>query len=272
MSSASLEVAAQPKRQATQARTIPHEANGSFRARGSAPSPSGPMRNADAVSEAPILSTRSVVMVPNAGSNGAISDPSSGRCDELPETAAVRGLLEQLLESPAPRVLPLRTDDPPDRDATIRRRLRLEEGPGGRIRLELPGELLTELLRWPLVGVDGRPSRIPRLEGGNACGSHEAALRQLFDAGHVHGTPDAPRAARGEPDRVAHLVAALSHAIDPAEAECLVDRLSPAHGRHAGASAPKADKKLTGGHVVLLEPRTELRRGFEEDRVHRARS
>jgi hypothetical protein len=53
---------------------------------------------------------------------------------------------------------------------------------------------------------------------------------------------------------VALVVDAIDPAVDPAEAERLVDRLGPGQARLAGVFLPVADVDLVLGLVVLLEP------------------
>src|SRR5262249_45913360 len=54
-----------------------------------------------------------------------------------------------------------------------------------------------------------------------------------------------------------------SHAVDPAEAQRLVNRLGPRHRRRARAHLVEADQQLGGTRVVALEPRAEGRGGRE---------
>src|SRR5439155_678976 len=78
-----------------------------------------------------------------------------------------------------------------------------------------------------LVRVDSGFSWAASLEGGEACGLHETLFRELLDPFLVSGAPDAPWFARGESDRISPVVDALTHAVDPSEAERLIDRLRP---------------------------------------------
>jgi len=55
--------------------------------------------------------------------------------------------------------------------------------------------------------------------------------------------------------------------VDPAEAQGLVDRLRPRHGRRTGALLVQADDHLGRAGVVVLEPRAPVPRGGEEDRL-----
>ena len=66
-------------------------------------------------------------------------------------------ILEQFLRNRRSRVLALRARHPVRDGTAIRRRLRLPEGPGRRIRLEAPLLVIAERRRRPLVGVDRRP-------------------------------------------------------------------------------------------------------------------
>jgi hypothetical protein len=97
-----------------------------------------------------------------------------------------------------------------------------------RAGLEAPLLLGIELRRLPLlVGVDRGPVVAAALEGGEAGRAHEPQLGQLAHATDVHRAPVAALLARREADRVAVVVDAPAHAVDPAEAQRLIDRLGP---------------------------------------------
>ena len=74
----------------------------------------------------------------------------------------------------------------------------------------------------------------------------------------------------GEADRVALVAEAPANAVDPAEAERLVDRLGPGDARPPGRLLVAADQKLEFALVVLLEPGAELRWLCEERGLHEA--
>src|SRR5690606_24125663 len=99
-----------------------------------------------------------------------------------------------------------------------------------------------------------------------ARGRHAAELGERCDPGHVHRTPDAGRLPRGEPDAVRLFTQASTDAVDPAEAERLVDRFGPGDARSSGAFLVIADQELRGRLMVGLEPRAEIGGGGEERR------
>src|SRR5262249_53982267 len=102
--------------------------------------------------------------------------------------------------------------------------------------------------------------------GALAGGAHEAEVGQLGDLVDVDLAPDAGRFARGEADGVGLVVEALADAVDPAEAQGLVDGLRPGHAGAAAVSLVEADEELFLRLVVLLEPGAEEILGGEEAR------
>ena len=92
---------------------------------------------------------------------------------------------------------------------------------------------------------------------------------ELVEARDVLGAPDAAGPPRREADRVAVLVEAAAHAVDPTEAQRLVDRFRPRDAGLARALLVEAGEELVGGVVVLREPRAELLRRREELRFRR---
>lgn len=65
---------------------------------------------------------------------------------------------------------------------------------------------------------------------------------------------DAARAPRREADRVARRPEAAAHAVDPTEAERLIDRLRPGEARLAGADLVQADQQLRRLGVIRGQP------------------
>ena len=104
----------------------------------------------------------------------------------------------------------------------------MKELPTGAVGPEASLLIRLQLGSGPLlVRVDSGFSWAASLEGGEACGLHETLFRELLDPFLVSGAPDAPWFARGESDRISPVVDALTHAVDPSEAERLIDRLRP---------------------------------------------
>src|SRR5919197_3600073 len=115
-----------------------------------------------------------------------------------------------------------------------------------------------------LVRVDGRPVVGPPGERLQAGGRHAPQRLQLAGALGVHRAPDAALLARREADRVAVAVDRPPYAVDPAEAQRLVDRLRPRHARAPGRLLVEADQQLALRGVMALEPGPELGRCREE--------
>ena len=77
---------------------------------------------------------------------------------------------------------------------------------------------------------------------------------QLLEPGDVDAAPGAAGPSRGEPDRVALVIDASPDAVDPTDAERLVDRLGPRQAGPLGAALPVADEQLGLGRRMLGEP------------------
>jgi hypothetical protein len=92
-------------------------------------------------------------------------------------------------------------------------------------------------------------------------------LAQLADPRDVDRAPVAVALAGSESLPVAVLVDALDLAVDPPEAERLVDDLRPGQRTAPGRLLVVPDPELGRGGVVLLEPGAQLGRGREEDRL-----
>src|SRR6185369_6465944 len=99
--------------------------------------------------------------------------------------------------------------------------------------------------------------------------SHPAGRPQLGDLGDIDRAPDSPLPVRREADDPAVARDAAPDAVDPADAQRLLDDLGPGHGRLAGRLLPGPDEELVGGPVVRIEPGAQLGRRLEEDRVGR---
>src|SRR5262249_53732985 len=151
------------------------------------------------------------------------------------DAAPAPGLGDQDVEPPALCRFLFGTDHPPRRDALIRRRLRREEAPRIAAGLELLRERGRQLRILSLLeAVDCGLRFAPLLDRRGPRRSHALAPGELGDAADVHSAPDAAGTPRREPDLVAAGVDALAYAIDPSEAERLVNRLGPRQGWLAG--------------------------------------
>src|SRR5258708_788407 len=164
------------------------------------------------------------------------------------------------------RLVLLRAHHKKGGEAPIPGGLRLEEGPGARVRAELALEGTAQCRVRALERLDARPLLVAPLERGEARRAHPPECLQLAHALDVDEAPVAARLARREALDVAALVHGLAHAVDPAEAECLVEGLPVGDARLAGALVEEADPQLGDGVVGLLEPGAELARRTEEPR------
>src|SRR5207237_8146513 len=121
--------------------------------------------------------------------------------------------------------------------------------------------------RLVLIGVDHRTARVARLEGGPAGGVDESHRFQFLESPDVDRAPDAPLPPRRDALRRAAVALPVTHAVDPAEAERLVDQLLPGHRGKPGALVEVADPELGRRLVVGLEPLAQLGPRLEEDHV-----
>src|SRR6266545_904319 len=140
------------------------------------------------------------------------------------------------------RLVLLRAHHEPVGEAPIPGRLRLEEGPGGRVGAELALEGTGQCRVRALERLDARPLLVAPLERGEAGRAHPPERLQLAHALDVDEAPVTPRLARREALDVAALVHGLAHAVDPPEAERLVEGL------------PVGDARLAGALVEVPEP------------------
>ena len=187
------------------------------------------------------------------------------RSDEL----ARPGRLDERIEAPFARGRLLGARHPVRYSLAIRGRAGLPVGPGGRVPLE-PGELVSaEVVDRTLVGVDRGLRVRARLERTEPRRAHPALGGQSGDLGHVDRAPVAALPAGREPLRVADLVEPLELAVDPADAQRLVDGVRPADGRPAARLLVLAEPQLGGRLVVRVEPVAQLGRRREEADVVR---
>src|SRR5690242_12532924 len=98
---------------------------------------------------------------------------------------------------------------------------------------------------------------------------HQAALDQRLRSLDVDRAPVAALAPRRQPLLVRVVIDRLHASVDPAEAQCLLDRFEIHHAALAARRLVEADPQLGRAPVVLLEPAPELLRVAEEPRRHR---
>ena len=102
----------------------------------------------------------------------------------------------------------------------------LEVGPGRLVLLEELGLMRSQLSGMALfVGLDDGPVILAMPEGLQARCLHSACLDQRRHLGNVDRAPDRRLLSRREADLVRHVINALAHAVDSAEAQGFVNRL-----------------------------------------------
>src|SRR3954454_7899217 len=170
------------------------------------------------------------------------------------EAPTARGVFDQRRQSPRARLFFFCAGDPVDRYAAVARRLRVEELPSLLIRAEFLLVLSWQRAHLVLVRVDRGLLLAPLLERAQPGGLHSSELRQLRDARDVDRAPGARLFSRRETDAVTDVVDAPPHAVDPAEAERLIDRLRPSDGRLPRVLLVKADQELGSRGMVLRQP------------------
>ncbi len=168
------------------------------------------------------------------------------------------------LEAPGPGLRPLRVGDPERHRPTVGRRARLPVGPGGRIRLEAARLLVGEGGGRSFIGIDPGALRRPRLERRESGGTHQPLGDQSLGDGHVPRAPGTPLPTRRHPLGASAGVERVADAVDPAEAEHLVDHLFPGDGGLAGRLFVITEPQLVRRLVVGLEPVTKLASVGEE--------
>src|SRR4051812_23875606 len=170
---------------------------------------------------------------------------SSALRGEGADAAPVGRVLDQLCEAPLAGRLALGADHPVRGRPPVPGRLGVEElrrrGARAQLLLVLRRELRGLAL---LVGVDRRAVVAAALERGEARGPHEALVDELPHALDVDRAPVRARLARREADRVRLVAQAAAHAVDPAEAQRLVDRLRPGDAPPRAALLVEADEQL----------------------------
>src|SRR5207253_4462416 len=153
-----------------------------------------------------------------------------------------------------PRLLFLRADDVPDGDAPVTGRLGLEVLPGLPVRAKAFLVLGRELPRRVLERILLRARLVAIPEGGQTRLLHQSELDQLLRPADVDVAPDAARPPRRKADRVALVIDPLADAVDPAEAERLVDGFFPGDARLPRIHFVEADEQFLLRAVVLAQP------------------
>src|SRR5919106_5980178 len=195
---------------------------------------------------------------------------TSAQRSEDRDPLAPSRVLDQRREPALPSLLPFGADHPPCGVPSEPRRQRLPERPSCpvlpesrrliarelRVRAQgciSPGALLVAPLERPLAG------RV-----------HPAFGDQLSGARDVDRAPVALRRSRREPVHVPLLVDAVPDAVDPSEAQRLVEGLAERDALLPRSLLVEADRDLALACVVALEPPAEFRRGAEVTSLHRA--
>src|SRR5262249_16914299 len=119
--------------------------------------------------------------------------------------------------------------------------------------------------------VDPRPRLVALLECRAAARVHEAELLELLEPLDVDRAPDTALPPRRDPLRRAVIAQPIADAVDPTEAQLLVNKVLPRDRRPSRALAVISDPKVRGRVVVGLEPCPQLGGCLEEDDVLRLR-
>ena len=114
----------------------------------------------------------------------------------------------------------------------------------------------------------------PRLRASNK----DAPIKQIeptrteqFKLGDIDRAPYRVALAWRKSDLVGVIFNAFAHAINPAEAQCLINGLGPGHTGFSGCDFVKANDQRGAGCRVLAKPLTELRAAGEKLRRLRVR-
>src|SRR6185503_3940614 len=188
------------------------------------------------------------------------------------EKTAVGAERDQRVEAAQPRLVLLRAHHVPGGEMAVPGWPRLEESPGLRARAEAALERARESRVRARDRVGARRLLVALLERGATRRAHSSGRLELAYALHVDDAPHRAGLARGEALHVPALVHALAHAVDPSEAERLVQRFPVGDPRLARSLVEEADPELGNVVVVLPEPGAHLARIAEVPRRRRAAS
>src|SRR5262245_10425237 len=161
---------------------------------------------------------------------GLLLLPSRGRKLQRRDGLASVGMADQNAEAALARRRLLGAHHVEGAGPLVPGRRRREETPGRGTGAESPQELRRQDARPALVGVRALHSR---LEGGESSRGDSAVRLELAEAPEVDRAPLALRLARAEADAEARRVEGAPYAVDPAQAQRLVEGLAVAE-----ASAP----------------------------------
>src|SRR4029077_18565736 len=150
--------------------------------------------------------------------------------------------------------LELCADHPPGCSPSVRWRAGLPEAPRIGIGLELLQVGRWKVIRPVLVRIDAGPLRRARLERGQTRRTHASLVCQFADAANVRDAPIASLGAWGEPRGVDLIRDPVGDAVDPAEAEGLVDGFGIGDRRLGDVLLVITDPCFALAAVVLLEP------------------
>src|SRR5260370_40700983 len=143
-------------------------------------------------------------------------------------------ILDELCKSHQPSIILLRTDNPECRYSLVPRSLGSEELPSLLVSAKLLFEGSAQLCGLSLlIGVDRRSFIRASFEGFDPGRLHAPKADEFLGASDVYRAPSATGFAFCEPIRITCVINALSNTVDPAEAECFVNRLWPRDTRLA---------------------------------------
>lgn len=112
---------------------------------------------------------------------------------------------------------------------------------------------------WGIIGYCPTSVFLRGIDLGSACRFHSARCYQPLRMLRVDLRPTTFRTPRGESLPPRNLVVTLFLAVDPAEAECLVQRLSISYGWLSRVFLENTQPNPIGLMVILSEPLTKLR-------------
>jgi hypothetical protein len=116
---------------------------------------------------------------------------------------------------------------------------------------------------WGIVSGFPAPISFGGGDGGETGGGHLAGLDEAFSVLGIQFRPAATSATRNKFLKPRLLVVRLGLAINPAEAERLIEGIGSSDGGFAGPFFEKAQPKAVGPGVIFLEPSAEGGGGFE---------
>src|SRR2546421_3158097 len=194
------------------------------------------------------------------------SGRTRGRAAKRRDTDAVPRVLDELFEASHFGLVAFGAHHPVRSRHSIRRSLCLEKFPGSLVLAKRSLAWRVEAPRAVFVRVDPRPCLVPFLERRPSAWVDEAQVVQVSEPFDVDIAPDAALAPGRDPLRRAVIAQRVANAVDPAEAELLVDNVLPRDRRTAGSLAVISDPEIRRRLVVDFEPRAQL--GGRREELH----